>query len=360
MRGGSGPALRRQPGGRFPDRIDVTPAPISRVLAVLSGELWDRVNGNSLGGIGLCAGRERPAPARRVPAPAPIAGAAAGAERTAGAGRGLRRAVAAGDAVEGDDAGPAVQPVGRLARLFRACRACRFPRRLGPAELPADGARLPSARAHALRLPGQRGVHGRGPVRGVVPGRDAAPAAAAGRPLRGVYKPARPDAGECRGPTRAIHLRDVLQSLRLERLQHPGADPVRAAARGPGSQGRRLDRHRRRRRPSGGDVLLQDHLLRRGPRHAWALPCCSIRMSAATGGRGSRSAPCWSSMRWRRTIGRTWPTSWAGRRAAPCARRRPCTSTTSSRRSTSMGRISPPSRWACGCGGREGRRSACR
>ena len=198
----------------------------------------------------------------------PIAGAAAGAERTARAGRGLCRAVAAGDAVEGDDAGPAVQPVGRLARLFRACRACRLPRRLGPAELPADGARLPSARAHALRLPGQRGVHGRRPVRGVLPGRDAAPASAAGRPLRGVREPARPDAGECRRPARAIHLRDVLQSLRLERLQHPGADPVRAAARGTGSQGRRLDRHRRRRRSSGGDVLPQDHLLRRGPGHA--------------------------------------------------------------------------------------------
>ena len=80
--------------------------------------------------------------------------------------------------------------------------------------------------------------------------------------------PARPDAGECRRPARAIHLRDVLQSLRLERLQHPGADPVRAATRGTGSQGRRLDRHRRRRRASGGDVLPQDHLLRRGPRHA--------------------------------------------------------------------------------------------
>ncbi len=95
---------------------------------------------------------------------------------------------------------------------------------------------FPSARAYALCLPGQRGVHGRRPVRGVVPGRDAAPAAAAGRPLRGVYKPARPDAGECRGPTRAAHLRDVLQSLRLERLRHPGADPVRAAARGTGSK----------------------------------------------------------------------------------------------------------------------------
>ena len=148
VRGGSGPALRRQPGTRLPDRIDVTTTPISRVLAVLSGEQWDGVYGNSLGGIGLRIGRERPTPARRVRATGPIAGAAAaGAERTARAGGGVGRAVAAGDAVQGDDAGPAVQPVGRLARLFGACRACRLPRRLGPAELPADGARLPSARA---------------------------------------------------------------------------------------------------------------------------------------------------------------------------------------------------------------------
>ena len=35
----------------------------------------------------------------------------------------------------------------------------------------------------------------------------------------------------------------------------------------------------------------------------------SIRMSAGTGGRGSSSAPCWSSMRWRRTTSHTWPTS---------------------------------------------------
>ena len=56
VRGGSGPALRRQPGTRLPDRIDVTATPISRVLAVLSGEQWDGVYGNSLGGIGLRVG----------------------------------------------------------------------------------------------------------------------------------------------------------------------------------------------------------------------------------------------------------------------------------------------------------------
>src|SRR5215216_6761873 len=59
VRGGSGPALRRQPGTRLPDRIKVTTASVGCMVAVLSGEQWDGVYGNSLGGIGLCAGHER-------------------------------------------------------------------------------------------------------------------------------------------------------------------------------------------------------------------------------------------------------------------------------------------------------------
>ena len=172
----------------------------------------------------------------------------------------------------------------------------------------------------ALRLPRQRGDHGRGVVRGSLPGRDAPPASAAGRDLRGVREPARPDAGECRRPAGAVHLRDVLQSLWLERLQHPGADPVRAAARSgnattaPGSTSpspagswRRCSTSRSPTSPPGW--------------RRWALPCCSIATSAVLAGVAGGRRLAGPRTRWRRTIGRTWPTSWAGRRAAPCARR---------------------------------------
>ena len=191
--------------------------------------------------------------------------------------------------------------------------------------------------------------------------RNAAAAPAARRDLRGVREPARPDAGQRRRPAGAIHLRDVLQSLRLERLQHPGADPVRAATRAKRSQGRRPNPHRRRRRPFGGDVLPQDHLLRRRP--------CDGGLCRAV------PSACWPVLagvaRRRRSAdheraraaqpGTPWPTSWAGRAAAPCARRRPCTSTIFvAAIGPATAHISPPSQSACGCGGWDGRRTGCR
>ena len=98
---------------------------------------------------------------------------------------------------------------------------------------------------------------------------DAPPADSAGRPFRDLRQPARADAGQCRRQAERLLLRHVVQPLRLEPAQHPGADPVRAAAR---PRRRRLDRRRQRRPAARRAVLSQDDLLRRPASPSWASP----------------------------------------------------------------------------------------
>src|SRR3981189_971935 len=63
--------------------------------------------------------------------------------------------------------------------------------------------------------------------------RGAPPAVPAGSLFGDLPQPARADAGQCRRQAERLLLRHVVQPLRLEPAQHPGADPVRAAAQPP-------------------------------------------------------------------------------------------------------------------------------
>ena len=114
----------------------------------------------------------------------------------------------------------------RLASAARPRGACRLPRAGRPTQFHADPARLRIGRADALRLlVGVTIVTDRRFRLRLRSQRCAACRLAARRSLRDLREPARADAGQRRRQAGRLLLRHVVQPLRLEPAQHPGADP---------------------------------------------------------------------------------------------------------------------------------------